>query len=234
MSLRKEKAIEDVLQLVIQFSTQILNQLDFLEKGLSISGGEFSDDQIIDLKKREKEFDQLEIEVSEQIINCIVLYQPRASDLRFLISCYRISINLERIGDLIMNIVNFIIRIKDKKIMKMMPGVIDNMLTSSIEMVRKSILSFTNKDQDYAIWTLKMDSEIDELNKKLLKRTLDKSDIDKNTKKMMMGFVQMSSIISNIERIADQATNIAESAIYSMEGTDLRHRKIPKRFNPEN
>ncbi len=233
MSIRKEKAIEEVLQLIHQFSTQILYQLDMLEKVIGSSDITFTKNQIDELRKRERVFDQLEVEVSEQIINCIVLHQPVASDLRLMISCYRMSINLERIGDLVMNIVNFIQKMKDRAILNLLPGVVDKMLTSSINMVRKSILSFTNKDMDYALWTIKIDAEVDELNHNLLKKTLSKSDIDKETRNIMMGFIQFNSIISNIERIADHATNIAESSIYAMGGTDLRHKKFPENFNPD-
>ena len=108
MSIRKEKAIQDILELIDEFSTQILHQLDLLKKVVGAPELTFSDEQLQELQKRENEFDKLEVKVSNQIINTIVLHQPVASDLRLLISCYRISINLERIGDQTMNIVNFI------------------------------------------------------------------------------------------------------------------------------
>ena len=227
MSIRKQQAIEDVVQLINRFSSQILDQLDMLEKAIEGPGSEFSEEQIKILKLREKEFDKLEVEVSEEIINCIVLHQPKASDLRKLIACYRISINLERIGDQVMNIVKNIVKMKDRTVLKIMPGVIDEMLSSSINMVRKAILSFKNSDKDFAMWTIRIDHEIDELNKNLMKKTISNSEIDKETRKLMMGFIQLSSIIANIERIGDHACNIAESSIYAMEGTDLRHKKLP-------
>ena len=185
MSKRKQQAIDEIIQLIKHFSSEILNQLDVLEKIMESSVIDLSDEQISELKKREKEFDKLEVKVSEDIINCIVLHQPMASDLRTLMSCYRISINLERIGDLVMNIVNFILKMKDRTVLKIMPGVIDEMLSSSINMVRKAILSFSNNDKEYALWTIKIDNEIDELNHKLIKKAISESDVNKETRKLM-------------------------------------------------
>jgi len=227
MSKKRQQAIEEIINLTLNFSNQVLNQLHKLQELIDSPGFDISDEQFSELRKREKEFDKLEIKVSDDIIKCIVLHQPVASDLRTLIACYRISINLERIGDLAMNIVKFILKIKDRNVIKILPGVINKMLSSSIVMVRKAILSFSNNDKELALWTLKMDDEIDEMNQNLLKKTISKSDFDKETRKIMEGFIQLSSIISNVERIGDHATNIAESSIYAIDGLDLRHTKLP-------
>ena len=92
-------------------------------------------------------------------------------------------------------------------------------------MVAKSLLSFTNNDKEYAIWTIKNDSVIDELNYKLIKKSILK-DQDEAGKKMMQSFLNIKGIITDIERIADHATNIAEASIYASEGTDIRHTDI--------
>lgn len=227
MSVKKEQAIQEVLKQVEDFSGLIMKQLDLLEAVMSSDEIRFSPEQFAELKKNEKIFDQFEIEISDRIINTMVLYQPMATDLRKLISCYRITINLERIGDLILNIVNFIQKMQDPSIINQLSGVVYNMLISSINMVRKSVLSFTNSDRDFALWTIKNDAVVDEMNHKLLKQSLMKSEINKETRNLMLNFIQFNNIISNIERIADHATNIAESAIYSLDGTDLRHQKLP-------
>ena len=59
--------------------------------------------------------DKMEIKISDKIMNTIVLYQPVASDIRKIFACYRIIISLERIGDMVVNIMNFIQKIKTIK-----------------------------------------------------------------------------------------------------------------------
>jgi phosphate transport system protein len=104
-----------------------------------------------------------------------------------------------------------------------MSDVILNMLQSGKIMVEKSLLSFTNSDQDFAIWTIKNDSVVDEMNNKLITNSISKANIDQKTKDMLFSYIDIKNMITNIERIADHATNIAEATIYSLQGTDVRH-----------
>jgi phosphate transport system protein len=95
-------------------------------------------------------------------------------------------------------------------------------------MVEKALLSFINTDPDFAIWTIKNDSVVDEMNHKLLVSYINKSSLDDETRQTVLRYVELKDMISNIERIADHATNIAEASIYSMQGTDIRHTGIGK------
>lgn len=223
----KNNALEDIQSSFRQFANLILNQLELLEKIMNCKEPKISEELLEQIKKNEKTFDQFEIEISEKFINSIVLYKPVASDLRKIMAIYRMSINLERIGDLILNIVNTIRKMQDSKIYSNMSDVIFNMLVSSINMVEKSLLSFSNNDKEFAIWTIKNDAAIDKMNHKLLSNYISKSpDLSEESKNTLLGFMSLRNIITHIERIADNATNIAEAAIYSYDGTDLRHKKL--------
>jgi phosphate transport system protein len=138
------------------------------------------------------------------------------------------TINLERIGDRVMNITNIIESLRDTQEYKAMSEVILNMLLSGKMMVEKSLLSFVNSDADYAIWTIKNDSVVDEMNQKLLINSISNAKVNKKTKEMLLSYADLKNIITNIERIADHATNIAEATIYSLQGTDIRHSGINK------
>jgi phosphate transport system protein len=173
----------------------------------------------------EKKIDDFEVIISDKFINSIVLYQPVASDIRKIVSVYRMTINLERIGDRVMNIIASIGSIRDTDEYKAMTDVILNMLISGISMVEKSLLSFTNSDDSYAVWTIKNDEIIDEMNRKLLINTISKAKVSEKTREMLLSYVDLKNIITNIERIADHATNIAEASIYSLQGTDIRHQR---------
>lgn len=226
MSLKKETAIQDVLSHFEDFANLLLHQLDLLEGVLSSGQQTIPKEILKEIKQNEEKLDHFEIKMSQKIINTIVLHQPMATDLRKIIACYRMIVNLERIGDLVYNIVNFVDRIKDPDIYLNLSDVISNMLISSSSMVKKALLSFTNNDKEYAIWTIKNDSVIDEMNHKLLKKAISRSKMSEETQRMLFSFIGLKGIISNIERIADHATNIAEASIYALEGTDIRHQEL--------
>lgn len=228
MSTKKEQAITDIMNSFREMANLTLGQLGMLEK-LMVAPDDSTFDSIYNsMKETENRIDNFEVVISEQFTNTIVLYQPLASDVRRIVACYRMTLNLERIGDRIMNMIRILRKIKNSNEYKPVSGLINNMLTSGIVMVEKSLLSFTNSDPDFAIWTIKNDSVIDEMNHKLLLGHINKSDIDDKTRGMVMSYIEIKDMISNIERIADHATNIAEASIYSLQGTDIRHTGIGK------
>jgi phosphate transport system protein len=225
MTLRKDDAINSILSDFEAFANLVLLQLDLLEKFVSTAEIKFPKDLTGELISNEQKLDKLEVKISDKIVNTIALYQPMASDIRKIFACYRIVISLERIGDMVINIHDFIEDIKTPKVYIELAEVVSNMLTQSANMVNKSLLAFTNDDKDYAIWTIKNDSEIDDLNRKMLKKAIKKSTQSEEDKELLTSFINMNAMVTAIERIADQATNIAEAAIYSIEGKDIRHAK---------
>lgn len=223
MNTKREQSIHDIFRSFEDMSDLVLAQLTLLEKIMAKAVDADLDKIMVDIKQNEKKIDKFEVLVSDQIINSIVLYQPVASDIRKIIAIYRMTINLERIGDLIMNIIYSLESIKDSKEYKAMNEVIMNMLLSGISMVEKSLLSFINHDAEYAVWTIKNDEIVDDMNRKLLLNSIKKAKISEKTREMLLSYVDLKNIITNLERIADHATNIAEASIYSLQGTDIRH-----------
>ncbi len=225
MNSKKDIALNKIKSEFESFSNLVLEQLDLLERVMNNYSTESIGEFKKQLEKNENRLDQYEVKISERIINTIVLYQPMAGDLRQIFAIYRMSINLERIGDMIINIYNYILRIKDPEIFNKNAELIENMLILSTNMVTKALLSFTNNDKEYAIWTIKNDTVIDELNYKFMKKSMLK-DQDESTRLLMQSFINIKGIITDIERIADHATNIAEASIYASDGTDIRHTNI--------
>ncbi|MCP4551169.1 MAG: phosphate uptake regulator PhoU [Bacteroidetes bacterium] len=225
MKSKKNNALKKIRVEFENFSNLVLQQLNLLENIMS----DFSVETIGGYKKKleetENKLDQYEVRISERIINTIVLYQPMASDLRQIFAIYRMSLNLERIGDMVISIYNNISQIKDPKIFSKNSKLIENMLILSSNMVTKALLSFTNNDKEYAIWAIKNDSIIDELNYTFIKKSILK-DQDGKIKILMQSYINIKEIVTDIERISDHATNIAEASIYASEGTDIRHTDI--------
>ncbi len=225
MTLKKDDAINDILSEFEEFANLVLHQLDSLEKIITSGETKIPDETSQEILENEKKLDKMEVKISDKIVNTIVLYQPVASDIRKIIACYRIVISLERIGDMVVNIMNFIQNIKTVKIYADLNDVITNMIINSSNMVNKALLAFTMDDKEFAIWTIKNDSVVDEINHKMMKKAIKKSTGSDEEKRLLTSFISMNSVVTNIERIADHATNIAEAAIYSIEGKDVRHHK---------
>jgi phosphate transport system protein len=226
MTNKKEEAIIDCVKSFEEMADLVLIQLTLLEKYMSLNDKVEMKDVLTRIVDNENKIDEFEVIISDKFINSIILFQPVASDIRKLNSIYRISINLERIGDLVMNIIHSIESIKETTEYEAMQNVLMNMLVSGVTMVEKSLLSFLNNDDSYAEWTIKNDEIVDEMNRKLLINSISRAKVSEKTKEMLLSYIDLKNIITNMERIADHATNIAEASIYSMQGTDIRHKGI--------
>jgi phosphate transport system protein len=223
MKTKREESILDIVATFEGMADIILNQLTLLERYMSLPEEGERKRIISEIRENEDKIDKYEVLISDKFINSIVLYQPVASDIRKIVAIYRMTINLERIGDRVINILDSIENIKDSVEYKAMLEVLTVMLLSGISMVEKSLLSFINNDNEYAVWTIKNDEIVDDMNRKLLKNSISKAKVSDRTKEMLLSYIDLKDIITNIERIADHATNIAEASIYSIQGTDIRH-----------
>jgi phosphate transport system protein len=226
MTNKKEEAIIDCVKSFEEMADLVLIQLTLLEKYMSLNDKSEIKNILAKIVDNENKIDEFEVIISDKFINSIILFQPVASDIRKLNSIYRISINLERIGDLVMNIIHSIDSIKETPEYEAMQNVLMNMLVSGVTMVEKSLLSFLNNDDSYAEWTIKNDEIVDDMNRKLLINSISRAKVSEKTKEMLLSYIDLKNIITNMERIADHATNIAEASIYSMQGTDIRHKGI--------
>jgi phosphate transport system protein len=224
MTTKREESIINIVRSLEEMADLVLTQLTHLEKLMSLDEKKEIKNIVSSIEENEKKIDEYEVIINEKFIDSVVLFQPVASDIRKLIAVYRISINLERVGDLVMNIIQSLQSIKETPEYKTMADVILTMLLSGISMVEKSLLAFINNDDSYAGWTIKNDEIVDDMNRKLLINSISKAKVTEKTREMLLSYVDLKNIITNIERIADHATNIAEASIYSMQGTDIRHK----------
>lgn len=228
MSIKKDDALREINADFEKMANILLEQLDYMEQFVTSGELKISDEMLTAITTNENEIDKTEVKLSDKIINTIVLHQPVASELRRIMAGYRILINMERIGDLVINISHFIKKIKTPELYNQFNEVLSNMAILSAKMVRQSLVSYIQDDRELAIWTIKNDDILDEVNDKLMKKLLNKTGSEEKTKHLLVSMITIKEMMSNIERIADYATNIAEAAIYSIEGKDIRHHKIPE------
>jgi phosphate transport system protein len=233
MKTKREESVIEIINTFEEMADTVLAQLTLLEKYMAKPDEAESKQIITEIRENENKIDRYEVLVSEKFINLIILYQPVASDIRKIIAIDRMTINLERIGDRVMNILHAITNIKNSQEYKAMIDVLTVMLLSGISMVEKALLSFINNDNEYAVWTIKNDEVVDDMNNKLLVNSISKARVSDKTKEMLLSYVDLKDIITNLERIADHATNIAEASIYSIQGTDIRHSGLDSNLNKQ-
>lgn len=226
MNVKKEKSLDKLYNENKMLTDLVITQIQVLREILSTKETKISEETYKQLKVNEEQIDHLEITISERVVNNIALYNPVAGDIRKIMAIYRISINLERIGDIVMNIVHFLYHTEKTDLYFKLIDSVEHMLNITFNMVQKATQSFIDKDKEYAIWAIKNDELVDEMNKTLMKKAIKKSDIDEQTSRLLLNYLSLSSMISNIERIGDHATNIAEAAIYATKGEDIRHQDI--------
>jgi Phosphate uptake regulator len=226
MSIKKDKKFDKLhadfskMKLILQEQFEIMDEI--VSYGLDI----------IDVKRVEKfesnenKLDNLEIKMSDNIILTMGLQQPMASELRLLISYFRMIGFIERIGDQLNNVLRFIQKMEPPFIPEKHRDSLLNMLSISEKMVRKALISFEDGDMEYAIWTIKNDEFVDEMRYDLMKRMVKKETPEGVDQHDIYNLLNFGNILSSIERVADNATNIAEASIYYQQGIDLRHKDI--------
>jgi phosphate transport system protein len=234
MKTMREESVLDIIATFEAMADIILAQLKLLERYMDEPAEEERIRIKTEINSNETRIDRFEILISEKFINSIILYQPVASDIRKVDAISRMSINLERIGDRVINILNSIDNINESVEYKAMVEVLNVMLLSGISMVEKALLSFINNDNEYAVWTIKNDEVVDDMNSKLLINSISKAKVSDKTKEMLLSYIDLKNIITNLERIADHATNIAEASIYSIQGTDIRHSGLDSSLGSKN
>lgn len=225
MPQKKEEAIQDILSDYEKLANMVLNQLDVVEKLISTGEPGIEEKKFELLLKEEERINKLEVKLSENIINAIALYQPVASQIRQLMSCYRITISLERIGDLAISVVKLMRRIENHDVYQSLSDFLAKMMNLSADMSRRSMLSFINNDMELAKWTIRSETVVDEFNRKMLKKVAERSDLLTEDKNILISFINIKEMAAAIERIADHAANIAEASFYSFEGKDIRHKR---------
>jgi phosphate transport system protein len=225
MPQKKEEAIQSILVNYEKLANMVLNQLDVVDKLIASGELRLNDVQHDELKENEAKINKLEVKLSEDVINAIALYQPVASQVRQLMSCYRITISLERIGDLAVSIVKLMRKVENQEVYASLSAFLSKMMNLSVDMSRRSMLSFINQDMELAKWTIKSETIVDEFNHKMLKKVAERSNLLAEDKNILISFINIKEIAAAVERIADHAANIAEASFYSYEGKDIRHKR---------
>ena len=177
----------------------------------------------------EEELNRLQMEIDEEAMRLLATRQPVASDLRFILAATKINGDLERIGDLAINITENVHVLAQQAQLKPLID-IPRMADLARRMVRESLEAFVGDDVLLAQSVIMTDDQVDALKNQILRELLTYMMADPRAIERGLALILISR---HLERIADHATNIAEDVIYMIQGRDVRHPRTPKERPPD-
>lgn len=212
--------------------THLRKDLDELEKRLLRLGGRVEDavrksiaavlerraalaEQVI---AGDLAIDQEEVEIEEDCLKVLALHQPVATDLRFTAACLKINNDLERIGDLAVNIAKRATSLAGHSFAA--PPSLRPMMEDTVGMLREALDSFVRGDVELARQVLAEDDAVDRFNREIIEELIGRMERDPG---IVDPALRILSVSKHLERMADHATNIAEDVIYMVEGSIIRH-----------
>ena len=169
--------------------------------------------------REDKAINDIELEIDDLSLKLLALHQPMAADLRFITSAMRINIELERIGDLAVNIAERALSLNQEPQLK--PYIdIPRMAEITKNMVKEVLDAFVSGDPDLARAVCERDDQVDDLNDQVFRELLSYMIADPKT---ITRAVHLIIVSKYLERIADHATNIAEGVIFMVKARVIKH-----------
>jgi phosphate transport system protein len=169
--------------------------------------------------ERDHEVNRLDVDIDELCIRMLALHQPAGRDLRFITTGLKITTDLERVGDMAVNIAEAARRYASHPPVKKLID-IPRMATTAQRMLRDALDSYVRGDMQLAQHVLDEDDELDSLKTQVFRELLTYMLQDPTTIEPALDLILISR---HLERIGDHATNVAEDVIFMVSGRDVRH-----------
>ncbi len=215
MTLRLKREIEKLKGKFLEISASVERSVESMIRCV-----EEMDTQLAEkIIKWDQEIDSMEVELEEECLKVLALYQPVATDLRFIVAVLKINSDLERIADLSANIAGRIKSIAESGETKLP---FDFRLMSAIMkvMLKDAIDALVSMDSRKAYLVMEQDRKIDMIHRKMYQKV---KDIVEGNPHQIEHMISAVGISRYIERMADHITNIAEDVIYMVDGRIVRH-----------
>jgi phosphate transport system protein len=168
----------------------------------------------------DKQINRLEIELDEQCLRVLARRQPVASDLRAITTALKIVTDMERIGDLGVNICERVIELNDEPPLKTKVVDIPKMAEAVLGMLREALDAFVAGDVERAQRVLEQDSIVDAYYHQSFRELLTYMMEDPRN---IYRATRLQSVAKYLERVGDHATNLAEMVVFMVKGKDIRH-----------
>jgi len=224
MNLHLHREIEKLKTMLLSLGTDVEEHVYKAVQALDERNGTLAD-QVIG---SDEQVDRYEVYLEEECLKILALHQPVAIDLRFVIAVLKINNDLERIGDLAVNIAERAKFLAGRDVLDV-PFDFMGMADKTRAMLKKSLDALVNMDPRMARDVCAADDEVDALNREMYGR------IQKSMQQhpdRIDGLIHYLGVSRYLERIADHATNIAEDVIYMVDGDIVRHRAHGYRPRP--
>lgn len=220
-----EIQLEKLKTRLIKMCSLVDEQVEFALKAIDEENTELADLVI----ERDTKVDKFDVKIEKICQKIFALNQPVAMDLRLIMSSMTINTNLERIGDLAVNLAE---NLKD---LKKKPGFFDKtelgeMSVLSRGMIKNAIDSFIEGNPKLAQKVIESDDKVDDLNRK--NHSILKEIMKQNSDNVEPGIILLG-ISRHLERMADHATNIAEDVFFIVEAQMVKHKYEKYLFNEE-
>jgi phosphate transport system protein len=209
------RELEKIKKRILSLGAMVEERVRMVIRALETRDGDAAKKIIIS----DHEIDEMEVEIEEECLKILALYQPVAIDLRFLAAVIKINNDLERVADEAVNIAERVQVIAKRQRLDV-PFNHSLMAEKSEFMLKKSLDAFVNMDVDIALRVCALDDEVDNM----LNEAYDvvKHAIGEHPDRVSY-LINLLLVSRHLERIADHATNIAEEVIYLVEGEIVRH-----------
>ena len=215
MSRHLQKEMKEVQKKLIALSVLAEDSLDKALQSVKEHNLKIGKEVIL----QDQKIDMMEVQLEEDCLKILALYHPVATDLRFIVTVLKINNDLERVGDLAVNIAKRT-RFLIKTDIKTLPFDFQNITSLTKFMLRASLDAFIRLDTSLAEEVCRTDDEVDALHKNTYKTVAKRIQEEPEQAEIL---IQCLSISRHLERIADYATNIAEDVIYLTDGKIVRH-----------
>ena len=202
---------------ILRLANEIESRMEIVLK--AIEGGDTK--KLLQIMASDRDIDDREVEIEEECLKILALHQPVARDLRFVVAVMKINNDLERVGDILVNIANRGYRLEEYRSSGMVEDIIEMGRLAS-EMLRASLVSLISLDVSKAIDVIKRDDELDAMNVELIKKIMRRAE---EPEAEITPLLLLHSLGRDIERIGDHATNIAEDVAYLADGWIIRKKK---------
>lgn len=216
MTMHMQREIEKLKTMVLSLGAEVEDNVQKAVQSLNTRDTALAEKII----NSDEDIDRSEVVLEEECLKILALHQPVAVDLRFVIAVLKINNDLERIGDLAVNIAERAVFIASRPSVDT-PFDFQGMSEKTMLMVKKSLDALVNMDSHMAFEVCAMDDEVDAINREMYIQVQDgiRANLDK-----METLIHYLSTSRHLERIADHATNIAEDVIYMVQGEIVRHK----------
>jgi phosphate transport system protein len=172
--------------------------------------------------ERDEKVDALDLKIDAQCQRIFALHQPVASDLRLLLAALKINNELERIGDMALDIARIALDVPQTRQLAEMVG-LERMTKATFTMLKSALDAFINADADLAKHLLPLDNTVDSLEREIIERLTELMEKDPS---WIRPAVRLILVVRALERMSDHATNIAENVIFLIEARLIRHRQL--------